>query len=674
LDIYGHSYFDMAYLIGQGTSTLYANNNAHIVSQLCGATGLDRLRVKNHACVSSTLLGDGRSAGSFARALSEIKRDRQTFPFTRSGATTILCWGINDVGNIASGSQTLMRTNFGQAITAVISRARASAIFLAGAGGQWAHGTNFSVVTTTVQDYTSGNAISAAAVDSSGTSTATFTIPLGYQGEPICFTLVGTSGSSGIVTWGGTVTGTSGILTTTTTLSSTMIGTFGIIPVRYTAAANGLSAANAGQTITIKVTTYTAGAIVIDGCHIEALNPDPVLVCNVPRLCCKSLTVALGDGVTTGVNTSFTSASAAFLSSTDAGVAITETDAQGAFTAGKTVSSVTNATTIVLSGNATGAFSNIKYTLARIRNGYATNSYTNTDFSGATVASHATADSDVTSLNSTIATAVGTFDSMVQIVDLDTPLGTDPAPTGILSYFAYDGLHFNEYGIQQFVKAILLAASKIQPATTTVAPLGIVEACAFPAVIPAPRRAVVSNAGYYLPEGASLQSTSYTAVAGDMFAYPMYITDPTVSLGAFIAEQTNAPATAGSNIRVGYYDDVNFTGYPQCLRNEMTSGATFAMGTTSGVKTLATAGTTWYAGHLLWVVFKIDSLGTTASQIRNVIGPNPYLPSWLVAGGQLTPICWKLTGQAAGVFPTIFPTGGVLTSSGPAIGVQYNLQ
>ena len=92
------------------------------------------------------------------------------------------------------------------------------------------------------------------------------------------------------------------------------------------------------------------------------------------------------------------------------------------------------------------------------------------------------------------------------------------------------------------------------------------------------------------------------------------------------------------------------------------------------MKTLTTLNWTQYAGQLFWLVFKIDALGTTASQIRSIIGPSPYMPSWVAAGGQVTPIAWKLTGQASGALPSIFPTGGAVSSSAPAVAIQYNVQ
>ena len=680
VEAFGHSYLDNAYEVGQATPSstgLYiANNDAEFASMFCAVTNIERSRFRNHGVISSQLLLPGRSAGGFAKVLTELKKPKQYAPFLRYGPTYLFDYGINDIGNTTVANQTLMRSNFTNCLMYCISRARASAVYLAGAGGAWTKGSNFSVVTTTVADYTSGNAISAAAVDSSGTSTATFTIPAGYKGEPICFGLIGTSGSSGIVTWGGTIAGTSGILATTTTLSSTTVQAQGIIAVRFTAAANGLSAANAGQTITIKVSTYTSGTIVIDGCHIESFKPPAVLVGNVPRIACRNITVASGDGVTTGVNTAFTSATINFNSTSDAGGSIVETDAQGGIGAGLTISSVSSATTIVLSGNATAAKTNIQFTIQRVINGYKGNYSTNTDFSGATPASHSAADTDVTSLNTAVATMItNTFDSMVQIADRDSVLGTDPAPSQVVSYFGGDGLHFNEAGQPLNVRAWITAMGKVAIASATDSiGLGPFQSTASAAISPSSLDLMTYSSGVYLPTGAQVQSTSYTAVAGDVFAYPIKITATTEYWTNWLVEQTNAPATAGSNVRIGWYDDVNNVGYPQCLRQEITSGGAFALGTASGMKTIGAANQSMRCGQWIWLVIKIDSLGTTASQLRAVIGPVVGLPNWLAAGGQVAPAAWKLTGVGAGALPTIFTAGATLVGTAPALAVTKTVQ
>jgi hypothetical protein len=622
------------------------------------------------------LLNASRQKG-FARVLSEITRTKLNYPFARTaGAGYLFCFGINEIGNNTPANQALVRSSFSDCLTAIISKARASVVYLAATSSQWSFGANFSTSAAAAADYTSGTLTSkeATVVDSAGTSTATFKIPIGYKGEPICFNMVGLSGGSLIVTWGGTVTGTTSIVGRTDILSGIALSAQSAHPVRFTAATNGLSAANAGQTITVRITTVSGSTFTLDGCWIESLKPPPVLVCNVNRLPETSFDLAFGDGVTTGVNTSFTSASAQFLSSTDAGQAITETDAQGAFTAGKTVSSVTNATTIVLSGNATGAFTNIKCTLARRQRGYSSSTFytTNTDFTAATIANHTAADGHVTSMNTSISNVVALFGSMVQIVDMDAAIGGDlNLPANVYSYYGGDALHPNDIGYQKLAVATWKAAAALRPENDSL-PLGPLEIATSPPDYTGPDRRIIMSGQIYVPE-FRVWGANYTAVAGDVFALPMFFTEPDLQWGATMVEQMNAPATSGSSIRVGIYDDCNSSGYPQNLRQEPTSGGAFALGTTAGVKNPGVFTNRNPHYGLYWLIIKIDALGTTASQLRTLTGPNRYLPNWVAAGGAKTPIAWKLTGVGAAALPTIFPSGGVIADTAPALGVTLTV-
>jgi len=675
LDLWGHSWLDnIVYITGANQIT----DPAEILNNvLTNALGISQDRVRNHARSGANLTSQGCLMGGYMRFLTEITRTKKYSPFYRQGGLSVIIYGINDLGNNTSANQSLMRSVFSQALTMAISRIRASAIFPCGTGlAQWAFGTNYAAGPVANLEWMSTVGMQATVVDSGGTSTATFTIPFGYKGEPIGFLLVGTSGAtSGIVTWGGNITGTSGIIGTTTTLNSTSIDAHGPVFVRWTSGTNGLSAANAGQTITIKVTT-ASGTVQLDSAWIESLKPNPVVVANVYQCDCRTITYALGDGVTSGVTTSFTSGSANFNSSTDAGNSITETDAQGAFTSGKTISSVTNATTIVLSGNATGAFTSIKYTFGRILNGYA-NYATNTDFSGATPASHSAADTDLQNLNSTITTVVNSFDSMVQLADVNTAMGiggTGTLPTNVYTTSA-DGYHPNAVGAALATNAIFAAIKKLVPVADGLGTLGVLETQTPQGYPVAPKRNIIRpGSNVYLPE-FGVWGATYTAVAGDTFAIPFWVSEGGANITAFQVQQTNAPATAGSNVRFGIYDDTMFTGYPCNLRYEVTSGGAFAMGTTAAIKTIGTNTFGWLRSGLYWQVFKIDSLGTTASIVNTIGGPSPYMPQWLAAGGTASPIAWKVTSVAAGALPNEFSAlaAGTAVTTAPAVGMTITV-
>jgi hypothetical protein len=682
IDLFGHSYFDN---LSPGTSVAaqMVNDDFNPGYIFANVTGVPRNSVRNHAVSGSSLTAVGRSLGGFAKVLTEITRPIANYPFSRSGGCYIFCYGINDIGNNTSANQSLLRSSAQNAYIACISKCRASAIYLAGAGAPWTLGTNFSVAPSTSYDYTSGNAVQATVVDSGGTSTATFTIPIGYKGEPICFNLIGLSGGSLVVTWGGTVTGTTGIIGTTTTLSSTTIGAEGPVPVRWTGPTNGLSAANAGQTISVRVTTISGSTFTLDGVWIEAWKPTPVIICNVPQLSERHISFAFGDGVTTGTSNVFTSASAQFSAATDTGAALTETDAQGAIGAGVTISSVTSATAVVMSANALTAKSSIQYTIGRSVLGYSSGTYTvNTDFSGATPTNSTAAVADVTAWNSMLSNVLAVFDSMVVIADLNTALGigdTTNLPSNVYTWFATDGLHPNSLGSVRQAQYIWTAYASLKESSTDLQPLGILETVSAPAIYNGPdRRIIYSQPGgaaqMYLPEYVTLNTASgYVALGGSMFAYPMMMTEATPYWNFFWYQQTNISSTTqGSFFRVGYYDDPNYTGYPQTLRYEGTSGGAFSSGSGTGFRIPAGMLRPVHYG-LQWLVFKVDSSGATGAQVASITGPNKYLPNWSTSLGQVTPIAWVITGIATGALPTIFPSGAGLISTAPAVGVTISL-
>jgi hypothetical protein len=706
LDLFGHSYFDNSITGAVGTyvTRQIVNDDYMFGNIFAYSLGLDRSRVRNHAVAGNSLIAPGRSLGGFAKVLSEmVGPPMQIGPFMRGQVSCpLFCYGINDIGNNTAANQSLVRTTAQNCYTALISKARASAIYLAANTTQWALGTNFTASAHgagTPDDWTSGHAVQCTAVDSGGTSTATFTIPIGYRGEPIFFNMVGLSTGTLVVTFGGTVTGTTGIVGSTLTLGGATLSAECCRGVRFTSTANGLSPANAGQTISVRVTSITSATFYLDGAWIESFKPGPVLICNVARLPCRTYSYQFGDGVTTGVNTSFTSATALFNATAgggnwfnDTGSTLTELDSQGAFNSGLTVSSVTNATTIVLSGNANLAATSIKYQIARTGNGYLGYYTTNTDFTSATPANHAAADNDVIAWNTMLATVVAQFDSMVQIVDIDTALGGGDQlaniPSNVYSLFN-DGLHPNILGADKCAQACFAAAAACTEAPD-LQPIGNLEVASSGAYYNGPDRRIINSGSIYLPEyhfqwnsttaPFTNGPTAYTCVAGQVFAYPFFISEHTVFWGQCYLYQINAPATAGSNIRFGIYDDPGFLGYPQTLRYEPTSGGAIALGTTSGVKNPASFIPIVAHYGLYWIVLKIDSLGTTASQLTSIVGPNKYMPNFSTAGGAgattgiYGPIAWQLTGVAAGALPTIFPTGAGLVSVAPAFGVGLTLQ
>ena len=688
LDVYGHSWDENPVNSSGGYGpALQINSNdfaGRIFANACGITGD---RYVNHAVSSSQLTGIGAANGHFARVLTDTFRSRQAFPFVRSGNATILGWGINDIGNNTSANQALVRSTAVDILTVLVSTLRASVIYSANGGGNLAFGANFSNAAAAAVDWTSGLAKQCTAVDSAGTSTVTFTIPVGYQGEPICFRLGGLQAGSLVVTWGGTAG-----VTGTTTLSSRSINSNSIVPNRIT----NLTGANAGQTITCAVTTISGSTFYFDGVVIEAFKPMPVLICNVPRLPQRTITWSSGAGVTTGVNTSFTDASIQFSGTGgiyDVGATLTETDAQGAFTGNtNTVSSVTNATTVVLGSNAAAAKTSIKYTITRQLRGYSSSLYwtTNTNFTSATVASHAAADTDITNWNTQVVNGVAVlFDSMVQVVDLDGAVGQDvglPA-SGVYTYWNVDGGHLTSAGQMKRAHAIWQAAANLVTATADTYNLINLQEQGSPSYYNAPYRRIIKSGQIITPDQGIVCPTAsllYTAVAGDAFAFPFYVTEAAQYWGNVIMDQANAGT---SIVAVGLYTDTGavngVSGYPQYL---LKSTANFTMNGSASVNTVSAMNHTVYPG-IVWLVVVVQSTGTASTFYTMYGNGSLLLPGWNgahlgTATNIIQPIAWKVTGVAAGGLPSVFPTGGVLAGAAaaslgivaPLIGVTATIQ
>lgn len=669
LEVFGHSFFNQPVGTGAAVTSITTDQTGEMINILGSALNITPSSMRNHAVTSSVLSQPGRNQCGFARILADIQRKRKTYPFVRSGGMYLGCWGINDIGHNGTGGN--VQARFKDSLRAFISRARSSATYLAASGAPWTFGSNFTAAAATFVNQTSGAAIRATAIDSAGTSTATFTIPIGYKGEPIGFAVLCSQGATGgDITWGGTVSGTSGIIGTVTSTDSGGVGSnYGLITKRFTAAANGLSAKNAGQTITLKVTRVSAsGEVIVDSAWIEASKPDPVIVCNQPRLPARKYTLAFGDVSTTSASTTITSNIAAFATASDVGNAITETDAQGAFTAGKTIASVTNATTAVLSAAAAATKTNVEVTLDRTLVGY-TQYSVNTNFANATVASHAAADADVVTLNSWISSVVGEFDSMVQIADFDAAIGADAnLPSNVYTYFALvDGLHPNELGNMKCANAIFDAIELLK-ASDPVA-LSNLELPGIPAPTPAAMRRPHRTGHYWTAEFGGVGTATALSTAGVMWAIPIPVTEPAERWNQIALYQTTAPTTSGGNVRAGIYDDVGWDGYPQTLVNEVNGASAFAMGTSIGMKSIGFFG--WnIRPSLYWLVLKVDSLGTTASTVSFLNGPNPLMP--IVMSGGTTGgnyIGYQVTGLSAGALPQTFPTTGTITpvTTAPAL-------
>lgn len=283
----------------------------------------------------------------------------------------------------------------------------------------------------------------------------------------------------------------------------------------------------------------------------------------------------------------------------------------------------------------------------------------NNSFYTAWTGTEAAHDADVVAVNASVAAVCAEFDGMVQVADVDTQIAKNAAYTS-------DGIHPNELGAGRIVDALLVARNNLTPPANATS-----YSMCFnpPAPRTGPRRMVRRPANWYTAVYAS--TGTYTPAAGDFWAIPFEITESRDKYTQLCMEVTTAGSVAGT-IRWGIYDDVNYAGYPQALMASMdiSSAGAFTVAASTGVKTSATFTTTFVPDPgLYWLVLKVDTAGT-GQVYRALVGQSEMMPN-LTTGGAATTLAlgWKLTGQATGALPGLFPTGGAASASPPMIGI-----
>jgi hypothetical protein len=278
-------------------------------------------------------------------------------------------------------------------------------------------------------------------------------------------------------------------------------------------------------------------------------------------------------------------------------------------------------------------------------------------------------DGDVAALNAVITSVCGEFDAMVQIADFDGKLAADAT-------LFKDGLHPNETGAALCADALREAVLRLTPngAFGLTAQFNPSAAKAAPV-----RRPTVAGQWYstdFLSAGAVTVGTAPTA--GDMYAYPFPITEARTTWDLWGTELAAVGTAYTTNLRFGFFSDYNMTGYPDLNLQEITAGGVLAVTTAGGVglKSSNGGGFVWKPDPgLYWLVFKFDAVsGTTPMTFSFITGPGRYMPQVANTGLVSTVIGravgWKLTGQAAGAFPSTFPSGATLTNTGPYLGMR----
>lgn len=268
-------------------------------------------------------------------------------------------------------------------------------------------------------------------------------------------------------------------------------------------------------------------------------------------------------------------------------------------------------------------------------------------------------DGDVDNTNGLVRSVVAEFDGMVQIADADAAIAKDATKTS-------DGIHPTELGAGPIVDELVKARNRLTPPGTAYG-----ETLSFNP--PSPRTAAQRRpriVGYWHAPDDLNTYTTYTPTVGHMFALPFQITESREAYSQMSIEVSTAGSTAGT-IRLGVYDDVSWSGYPQQLMSglEPTSGGALSTTASTGIKTSSFA-FGWVADPgLYWLVVKIETIGT--SQVfRGLSGQSMFLPTRPTGGtGTALNAGWQLTGQATGALAGSFPTGAALAATVPLVQV-----
>lgn len=274
-------------------------------------------------------------------------------------------------------------------------------------------------------------------------------------------------------------------------------------------------------------------------------------------------------------------------------------------------------------------------------------------------------DSDVTALNTAVASVVAEFDQMVQLVDMDGALAQNTAR------FETAGLHPNELGAAHIVEALKFSLDSIVPTETAYPSVNLSNSAPRAGAIRKPR-----TSGLWYSVDAQQTTSNITPTAQDLYAAPFVVTEGREQYTR-LATRVAVGGTVAGTIRWGIYDDPDWKCYPQCLVAEATaaSGA-MSLGTTAGMVQNPASGNGaifWTLDPgMYWLCIKIITAGTSQA-LECLTGPDQHGIMPTLNPGDLSnmtnPIGWVIGGQGTGALPLVWPSGGFVTGTFPKMGL-----
>lgn len=564
--------------------------------------------------------GAPTSFGGFPTIIQQVTRPTLgNGPYAGNAGMAGYCWGINDIGNVpttgGAAGMTQLIAAFKHAMRACISRHRASAVYegaWAGSGGSLliSYGANWTAAGGT-ENFSSGSDIRGC-TNTTTSNVITITLPTDFKGEDVAIGFIGQTSGGG---WGAAQTAGFG-----------GTATFG---------GTALTTGNAG------------GASASNGATFNTSNIMPTGTTHVP------LVYRIVDLDTTAAGKTITITCTAVDSGAGATLYFDYVQLESLTAPGVVVCNCAYST----SGSTTIGYG-----------GY-TSTWTggNSYWKGQGTPG-GTGNTDVDALNTAITAVVAEFDSRVQIADIKAALSVGGvADTTLLN--PGDNIHPNMTGARLCADAFAAAVDRLRGSNDS-----SVTETAYPGGgalrIGRAKSTFPGAQQWYIPNVTPLGFTTYTAVAGDMFAWPIYVTEETENWDMFQLEVTTANSTTGGTVRFCVFDDEDMNGYPRVNISEPT-GVTLSMGITTGFKATGAFNVAPDFG-LYWMCLKIETIGTAAAFALRAFssGYSPWLPTNPTTGLTVEPSAWKLTGQAAGAMPARFPNSAVLTNTSPKLWIR----
>lgn len=272
-------------------------------------------------------------------------------------------------------------------------------------------------------------------------------------------------------------------------------------------------------------------------------------------------------------------------------------------------------------------------------------------------------DQQVLDLNAVIASVVAEFDAMVQIADIDSAMNKTAA-------YYWDGLHPNELGAARCADACMVALRRMTPTTDA----GI--AANFN--VPSPRQAAVVRSrrtGIYYTAEHRANGTAAAMVVQTQYWLPWVVCQGRERY-VRMAVATAAAGSTQSTIRWGIYDDVGWTGYPQCLVQELTTAGAFSVPNTANVLAQCPASGTGSMNltldpGLYWLSVKCITAGTSQTFV-NLAGPGAFLmPNLNQSSGLSLPgVGWSLASQGTGALADVAGSGATQADNVPMMALQ----